>query len=537
MSKKPETDPQMVMAWIAAVLICGLLTTIAVDLPIGLWSLWQGHPTLMDPGTAVGGALRWVIGGLHASPDEIAMWKHYRGVLPPTAAWLAIDVLFLLAGIAATSVGWMRFDRWRARRRVGLPSWDPRGRVAARAWARPRDLIHLQDGAAGTPAYRRAAASATRLAYLGEASPALAGRVRTIDGLITAVEHDRARLDAHTTVYVDEAGMADTERLARLVALAEERGAALIAVGDARQLPSVGAGGMFERIQRLAPVAELIAVHRTEDAAEQRAWRALRDGDPARAMAHYRGRGQLRFAETRVDATDGAARRYVELAATHGHHRVALMSDASNAEIDALNLRVQRLRLERGDLSLGAVAHPLRNERFHAGDRVTWTEAMPLPGEPRVENGARGEVRAIDGPGLRVQLDGSGRHVDVTAADLARLRLGYASHVYRQQGATVDRALVVTGGWQTSREGAYVEASRARHGVEWHVARDELEGEDDSARVDELAARMRVSRAQEPSVAHELAAPAGGSGVALRVPRLSPSVDLSPAARELDLTP
>ncbi|HEV7938959.1 MAG TPA: hypothetical protein VGP18_13165 [Solirubrobacteraceae bacterium] len=29
------------------------------------------------------------------------------------------------------------------------------------------------------------------------------------------------------------------------------------------------------------------------------------------------------------------------------------------------------------------------------------------------------------------------------------LRLAYAQHVYRQQGATVDRAGVLTGGWQT----------------------------------------------------------------------------------------
>ena len=38
----------------------------------------------------------------------------------------------------------------------------------------------------------------------------------------------------------------------------------------------------------------------------------------------------------------------------------------------------------------------------------------------------------------------------------------YAQHVYRQQGATVDRSVVVTGGWQTSKESAYVEATRAR---------------------------------------------------------------------------
>ena len=104
------------------------------------------------------------------------------------------------------------------------------------------------------------------------------------------------------------------------------------------------------------------------------------------------------------------------------------------------------------------------------------------------------------------RLDGSDRTVAVSGEDLALLDLGYASHVYRQQGATVDRAVVVTGGWQTSRETSYVEASRARDGAEWHVAREELDGDIDPERIDRLATLMRVSRTQTPSISVPLAA-------------------------------
>jgi hypothetical protein len=67
----------------------------------------------------------------------------------------------------------------------------------------------------------------------------------------------------------------------------------------------------------------------------------------------------------------------------------------------------------------------------------------------------------------------------------------------------------VTGGWQTSRESAYVEASRARRGIDWYVARDDL-GADDSeaARVDRLAAAMTRSVAKTPSLAEPLTDPA-----------------------------
>jgi ATP-dependent exoDNAse (exonuclease V) alpha subunit len=370
---------------------------------------------------------------------------------------------------------------------------------------------------------------------LSEASPALAGRVRTLDSLAAAIEHGEITVDERTTVFLDEAGVGDTERLARLVRPIEERGGSIVAIGDGRQLPSVGAGGMFERLADAAPSAELTAVQRTTDPAERMAWQALRDGDPAAAMAHYRARGELSFADTRTDAVDYAARRYVELSRELGHDRVALMTDASNAEVDALNLRVQALRDRDGELGGESVEQPGRGHRLHAGDRVTWTETMPVPGERRVENGTRGAVAALDeAAGLRVALDGSGREVTIGPGDLDKLRLGYADHVYRHQGATVRRAVAVTGGWQTSRERAYVEASRAREGVEWHVARDELAGDDDAARVDQLAAQMRVSRADEPSLSKPLADPGrapGDPGQAMHVGRLAatPSPQPTPA--------
>jgi hypothetical protein len=63
--------------------------------------------------------------------------------------------------------------------------------------------------------------------------------------------------------------------------------------------------------------------------------------------------------------------------------------------------------------------------------------------------------------------------------------------------------VIVTGGWQTSKESAYVEASRARHGSEWFLARDELGAEgQDERRIVRLAGMMRQSGAQTPSLAH-----------------------------------
>ena len=100
---------------------------------------------------------------------------------------------------------------------------------------------------------------------------------------------------------------------------------------------------------------------------------------------------------------------------------------------------------------------------------------------------------------MLIEFDVTGQRRTLAGEDLARLRLGYAQHIHRAQGATVTRTLVVTGGWQTSKEPAYVEASRARHGTDWYVSREDLgvEGHD-TDRIERLAARTCAAAAHRP---------------------------------------
>jgi hypothetical protein len=173
-------------------------------------------------------------------------------------------------------------------------------------------------------------------------------------------------------------------------------------------------------------------------------------------------------------------------------------------EIDRLNARAQHLRAERGELGsheipLSAVHYGLRQ-----GDHVAFITQHRQPGQPRVENGTRGETTRIGKDGaLSLKLDGSNRLIQLAGEDVESLRLAYAHHVYRQQGATVDRSIVLTGGWQTSKETAYVQATRARKGTNWYLARDQLgeEGQDPD-RITRLAQRMTHSLAHTPSLTH-----------------------------------
>lgn len=343
------------------------------------------------------------------------------------------------------------------------------------------------------------AVSGSTAERLGADSPSLAGHTLTLDALVARANTGTIHVGEHTTVILDEAGMVDHKRLDTLTALVERSGAKLIAVGDGKQLPSIGPGGMFDRLANHAPTAELAEIHRTKDPAERRAWQALRAGEPERAMAHYASRGQLHLSDTRDEAAEQAVQTWAALTQGRDIREVALIADASNQEIDRLNARAQHLRAQRGELGhheipLSGVHYGLRE-----GDLIAFTAQHRPPGQPRVENGTRGQVTNIHEQGVTLTLDGSQRKIQLAREHLDSLRLAYAQHVYRQQGATVERSVVLTGGWQTSKETAYVEATRARHGTSWFIARDDLgtEGQD-AARITRLARQMCNSRAQTP---------------------------------------
>jgi ATP-dependent exoDNAse (exonuclease V) alpha subunit len=168
-----------------------------------------------------------------------------------------------------------------------------------------------------------------------------------------------------------------------------------------------------------------------------------------------------------------------------------------------MNARAQHYRAARGELGDVEVQVPGVHYGLRAGDRVALIAQHRQQGMTRIENGERGEVLSIEpNRAALIEFD-SGQRRSFAGEELEHVRLGYAQHIHRAQGATVTRTLVVTGGWQTSKEPAYVEASRARRGTDWFLAREDLgvEGQD-SERIARLAQRMSESRAQVPSLAY-----------------------------------
>jgi len=326
----------------------------------------------------------------------------------------------------------------------------------------------------------------------------------TTDALIARVESGSVQMDSKTVVVMDEAGMADTRRLSSLSELTARRGSKLVLVGDHAQLPAIGAGGMFAALQENVPTAELTEVRRATHPWERDAWQQVRSGEPEHALASYRARDRLHISDTREEAAERMVGDWDRARLGHPGERTVMLTDASNVELDRINALAQERRAQAGELGAHSAELAGRSYGLSAGDEVIFTAALQQPGQRRIENGTLGTVtEAAEHGRLSVEINGSeARDVRLDTAEFNDLRLSYAQHVYKAQGRTVDRAFVLTGGWQTDRERSYVALTRAQERTDIYISREDL-GEQgmDAGAIERLGEAMAESHAQEPSIA------------------------------------
>ena len=326
----------------------------------------------------------------------------------------------------------------------------------------------------------------------------------TSDALLHRAENGRVSLDRDTVIVMDEAGMADTRRLAKVVELAAEHESKLLLVGDQAQLPSIGAGGMFQAMQERVPTAQLSEVHRARNEWEREAWAQVREGEGTRALAAYQAHDRLHVADTREQAAGEMLARWEQTRREHPERRTVMLTDASNVEMDRINAQAQELRAQAGELGAREAQLPERPYGLRAGDEVILTGAFYPPGAQRVENGTGAEVVEVSSEReltIRTR-ESQPREVELDTEEFHEMRLGYAQHVYKAQGRTVDEAFVLMGGWQTDRERAYVAVTRARERTDIYVSREDL-GEEgmDAGAIERLVERIEISNAQQPSIA------------------------------------
>ncbi|MCF4122058.1 relaxase domain-containing protein [Antribacter sp. KLBMP9083] len=264
-----------------------------------------------------------------------------------------------------------------------------------------------------------------------------------------------------TLVLVDEAGMADTLTLDRVIGYALERGASVRLIGDDQQLAAIGAGGILRDLTRHHDAVRLEAPVRFTDPAEARATLRLREGDPA-ALGFYLDAGRIHA----VDPATAADTVYEAWATDRAAGLDSLMLAPTRVLVTDLNQHAQADRLARLDTPPGDGASLGDGCTVYVGDTVLTRRndrRLRLTGTDWVKNGDRWTVTDIgrDG-GLTVRHQASGLAVRLPKEYTAEhVQLGYAATVHAAQGASCDTLHTILTGTE-SRQIAYTALSRGR---------------------------------------------------------------------------
>lgn len=294
-----------------------------------------------------------------------------------------------------------------------------------------------------------------------------------------APERAWAGLNDRTVLIIDEASMASTLDLDRLITLAGEKAAKVVLVGDPAQIGVInGPGGMLAALVHTGHASTLDRIHRFRHDWERQATLALRTGDRA-VLPVYEAEGRLHACPDSDSALDGV---FTHWSTAKAEGMDVLMLARTRQDVDALNTRARTAAIASGHITGPTTVAGER--QWQAGDLLrTRRNNRQLPlGDSHVRNGDRFRVLGpgpsgtgagtAGEPGLIVE-DLTGRGRTILPADyLAKYcEYGWASTIDSAQGATADVGIVLVRPGM-DREHLYVAMTRGRHGNHAYVTPD-----------------------------------------------------------------
>ncbi|MEP6816664.1 MAG: MobF family relaxase, partial [Marmoricola sp.] len=318
------------------------------------------------------------------------------------------------------------------------------------------------------------APSAAAAAVLAEATGMATETLAKLDHAFRSDQE--VRIGPRTVVVIDEAGMADTLTLDRVIAACARRGARVRLIGDDRQLAAVGAGGVLRDLATTHGAVRLEEVVRFDDPTEAAASLDLRAGDRA-AVGFYLDRDRVHVGDTDASLSEVLTAWSTEQAAG----RECLMLAPTRDLVAQLNQAARTSRL--GGLRPLAEVDLADGNQASVGDTILTRHndrRLGVSATDWVKNGDRWTVTGVAGDGsirachLRTRLQ-----VVLPAEYVAaHVELGYATTVHAAQGSTADVMHAILTG-REDRQLLYTMLTRGRAENHLHLITDQAASQRD----------------------------------------------------------
>ena len=286
----------------------------------------------------------------------------------------------------------------------------------------------------------------------------------TVKGFLFEVETGKREVAPYSTILVDEAGMVGTETYQELLKIAAHSRAEVILVGDSKQLQSVERGGMFTYLSQKYGALDLSEVRRQK-----------KDWGKDVSLAFAKGATQeginILKSKDRFHYEASASEAYSNLIEDWSKSKFPLYERqvlaVSNKQVDILNRGIRAWMRANDQFSREReIINENGRNTYGFYDRIVMTQTDKEKG---VRNGDFGTITYLSEEHMEVKFDNG--EVKVLDPREAQFKHGYASTVYKAQGASIKDVYVYHGGF-CSRQNAYVEMSRHVEDVHLYAHRE-----------------------------------------------------------------
>ena len=333
----------------------------------------------------------------------------------------------------------------------------------------------------------------------GIKSRTIASMLRSLDGPKAAHPETGRVLNAQTVLVIDEAGMAGTYDLHRVLGYAEAAGCKVVLTGDVEQLQAVEAGAMMRAIAERVGEVVISEVRRQAEGWQREATRQMGRGETHEALEAYEQSGHFVGCATKQEAIAAMLQTWREARVAEPGGSLVMLAH-ERADVAALNAGAREALIEAGQIEAGIEYSTTAGKRsFAKGDRLVFSKNDR---ELAVRNGQTGVVQSTGRNAVVVKLDGGdAREVEIKISRYGHFDHGYAVTVHKAQGETVDRCLVLASQHFDSNL-SYVAMSRHKEDVRLFWS-EEVFGSKEGL-IERLSRAPRTSAALDYVLAHDL---------------------------------
>lgn len=287
-------------------------------------------------------------------------------------------------------------------------------------------------------------------------------KTETVKGLLFKMYNGRFHLPKGSLIVVDEAGMVGNDDYKELLRIAASRKCNVILSGDERQLASVSRGGMFEVLADKYGSSTILNIKRQKEEWARSVAQDLSSGRVTSAIKTMLENKRIIEHSSREEAMYDLLQDWSTRNSAIGDR---LILAVKNKDVAALNHGArQHLKVDR---RLKGREYSIAGNHYMKGDRILITQTNKELG---LCNGDRAKILEISKDRVLLRMRGdkpeseewandNARYVEFNPSEYSGFRHGYATTVFKSQGASIKDVYIFHDGYAGIRN-SYVALSR-----------------------------------------------------------------------------